>query len=50
LKAQDTTELFYDDVRLPAANLLGEEGKAFEYLTRNLLFRVVDTFTFDFAE
>jgi acyl-CoA dehydrogenase len=36
LKAQDTTELFYDDVRLPAANLLGEEGKAFEYLTRNL--------------
>ena len=36
LKAQDTTELFYDDVRLPTANLLGEEGKAFEYLTRNL--------------
>jgi acyl-CoA dehydrogenase len=37
LKAQDTTELFYDDVRLPAANLLGEEGKAFEYLKHNLV-------------
>jgi acyl-CoA dehydrogenase len=37
LKAQDTTELFYDDVRLPAANLLGEEGKAFEYLRHNLV-------------
>ncbi|EHB58753.1 Long-chain-acyl-CoA dehydrogenase [Mycolicibacterium rhodesiae JS60] len=36
LKAQDTTELFYADVRVPAANLLGEEGAAFDYLTRNL--------------
>lgn len=36
LKAQDTAELFFDDVRVPAANLLGEEGGAFRYLTSNL--------------
>jgi acyl-CoA dehydrogenase len=36
LKAQDTAELFYDQVRVPAENLLGEEGRAFEYLTANL--------------
>ncbi|MEV0702924.1 acyl-CoA dehydrogenase family protein [Saccharopolyspora sp. NPDC050389] len=36
LKAQDTAELFFDDVRVPAANLLGEEGRAFEYLSANL--------------
>ncbi|MEZ5282855.1 MAG: acyl-CoA dehydrogenase family protein [Acidimicrobiales bacterium] len=32
----DTAELFFDDVRVPAANLLGEEGKALEYLQFNL--------------
>ncbi|KAA5838299.1 acyl-CoA dehydrogenase [Saccharopolyspora hirsuta] len=36
LKAQDTAELFFDDVRVPAANLLGEEGRAFQYLGANL--------------
>ena len=36
LKAQDTAELFFEDVRVPVANLLGEEGKAFRYLTGNL--------------
>lgn len=36
LHAQDTAELFFDDVRVPAANLLGEEGRGFEYLTANL--------------
>ncbi|GAA4883243.1 acyl-CoA dehydrogenase family protein [Saccharopolyspora cebuensis] len=36
LKAQDTAELFFDSVRVPAANLLGEEGAAFRYLTGNL--------------
>jgi alkylation response protein AidB-like acyl-CoA dehydrogenase len=36
MHAQDTAELFFSDVRVPAANLLGEEGKAFGYLARNL--------------
>jgi acyl-CoA dehydrogenase len=29
LKAQDTSELFFDDVRVPVSNLLGAEGTAF---------------------
>ncbi|MBC7595024.1 MAG: acyl-CoA dehydrogenase family protein [Kineosporiaceae bacterium] len=36
LKAQDTAELFFDNVKVPAANLLGEEGKGFIYLMENL--------------
>jgi alkylation response protein AidB-like acyl-CoA dehydrogenase len=36
LKAQDLAELSFDGVRVPATNLLGEEGCAFEYLTANL--------------
>ncbi len=36
LKTQDTAELFFEDVKVPAENLLGEEGKAFTYLTSNL--------------
>jgi acyl-CoA dehydrogenase len=36
LKSQDTVELFFDDVRVPADNLVGEEGRAFEHLTGNL--------------
>jgi alkylation response protein AidB-like acyl-CoA dehydrogenase len=36
LKAQDTAELFFDNVRVPAANLLGEEGKGFYYLMQRL--------------
>jgi len=36
LHAQDTSELFFDEVRVPAANLLGEENKGFGYLIRNL--------------
>ena len=27
-----TTELFFDDLRVPAANLVGEEGKGFRYI------------------
>jgi alkylation response protein AidB-like acyl-CoA dehydrogenase len=31
MKAQDTSELFFDNVAIPAWNLLGEEGKGFGY-------------------
>jgi len=36
LDAQDTAELSFDNVRVPAENLLGEEGMGFVYLMRNL--------------
>lgn len=36
LKAQDTCELSFDDVRVPVEDLLGEEGQAFGYLGHNL--------------
>jgi len=36
LKVQDTAELSFADVRVPRANLLGEEGQAFGYLGHNL--------------
>ena len=36
LKAQDTAELSFDDVVVPRANLLGEEGQGFIYLMQNL--------------
>jgi len=32
----DTSELFFEDVRLPASALLGEEGKGFVYLMQEL--------------
>ncbi|MFB7709165.1 acyl-CoA dehydrogenase family protein [Streptomyces sp. NPDC056105] len=36
LRAQDTAELSFTDVKVPVADLLGEEGSAFTYLTHNL--------------
>ncbi|WP_193046990.1 acyl-CoA dehydrogenase family protein [Mycolicibacterium baixiangningiae] len=35
-KVQDTAELSFTDVRVPAANLLGADGEAFSYLGHNL--------------
>lgn len=36
MKAQDTAELFFEDVAVPAENLLGMEGNGFFYLMNNL--------------
>src|SRR6266571_1880846 len=36
LKGQDTTELFFDDVEVPAENLLGQENNGFIYLMQEL--------------
>ncbi|WP_028642715.1 acyl-CoA dehydrogenase family protein [Nocardioides sp. URHA0020] len=36
MKAQDTAELFFDNVEVPKENLLGEEGSGFIYLMMNL--------------
>ncbi|CRK51937.1 Butyryl-CoA dehydrogenase [Rhodococcus sp. RD6.2] len=36
IKSSDTAELTFDNVRVPVANLLGEEGKAFGMLGHNL--------------
>ena len=35
-KSLDTTELFFSNVRVPEENILGEEGKGFQYLMENL--------------
>src|SRR5699024_12485404 len=36
LHSQDSAELFFDGVRVPADNLIGEEGQGFGILMRNL--------------
>ncbi|HSK23228.1 MAG TPA: acyl-CoA dehydrogenase family protein [Egicoccus sp.] len=36
MHAQDTAELFFEDVRVPADNLLGTEGQGFVYLMQAL--------------
>jgi alkylation response protein AidB-like acyl-CoA dehydrogenase len=36
MKAQDTSELFFQDVKVPKANLLGTEGMGFIYLMQEL--------------
>ncbi len=37
LHAQDTAELFFDNVKVPKENLLGQEGAGFGYLMHNLV-------------
>ncbi len=36
MKAQDTCELFFDDVKVPKENLLGEEGLGFKIMMKEL--------------
>jgi alkylation response protein AidB-like acyl-CoA dehydrogenase len=36
MHAQDTAELYFTDVEVPVANLLGEEGRGFAHLVSNL--------------
>ncbi|MDP5210412.1 acyl-CoA dehydrogenase family protein [Microbulbifer sp. 2205BS26-8] len=36
MKAQDTSELFFDNVKVPEENLLGVEGQGFTYLMQEL--------------
>ncbi|MGL6236458.1 MAG: acyl-CoA dehydrogenase family protein [Segniliparus sp.] len=36
LRAQDTAELFFEDVLVPKENVIGEVGKGFAYLMQNL--------------
>jgi alkylation response protein AidB-like acyl-CoA dehydrogenase len=36
MHSQDTAELFFEDVRVPVANQLGEAGSGFRYLANNL--------------
>ena len=36
MKAQDTSELFFEDVRVPASNMLGREGEGFALMMTKL--------------
>jgi len=36
MKGQDTAELFFEDVKIPKKNILGQEGQGFYYLLNNL--------------
>ena len=36
MKAQDTSELFFDEVRVPATAMVGEEGKGFDLMMTKL--------------
>lgn len=36
MHSQDTAELYFEDCRVPVANLIGEEGKGFSYLMEKL--------------
>ncbi|MYW69866.1 acyl-CoA dehydrogenase [Streptomyces sp. SID8379] len=37
MRTSDTAELSFSDVKVPVGDLLGEEGKAFSYLSENLV-------------
>ena len=42
MPAQDTAELFFKDVKVPKANVLGEPGKGFYYLMEGLAENAVE--------
>ena len=37
MRAQDTSELFFDNVRVPASNMLGQEGEGFSLMMTRLV-------------
>jgi acyl-CoA dehydrogenase len=45
LKAQDTSELFFDEVRVPITNLLGDENQGFRYLMQERLLIAISAVT-----
>ena len=36
MKAQDTSELFFENIRIPSTNMLGQEGKGFSLMMTKL--------------
>jgi len=37
MRSSDTAEIYFDDVRVPAANVIGEQGKGFVYQMQQVI-------------